>query len=244
MIGIRSMQQRRIEHEWRERRVLKFEEKRGKKKKKRNERDHNDIRYCDFITAELILFGSESLRIAFRFRGVKTPAANTLQYPSLLALFFASLLAGQYLSGPNYSPPASRKNRKNSKAPLNCVHPRLPSPSFTDFQRLFLSSRLVLSSSPSHDRSPLCACVPFYRARLEGCHPPPLLSFSSLLLLSPTGNAFEPLDIRATEQNQSFRNERRRFSRLPAFSTVWTVAACRFAPLLHSALFSAPSGTW
>lgn len=34
MIGIRSMQQRRIEHEWRERRVLKFEEKRGKKKKK------------------------------------------------------------------------------------------------------------------------------------------------------------------------------------------------------------------
>lgn len=91
MIGIRSMQQRRIEHEWRERRVLKFEEKRGKKKKKRNERDHNDIRYCDFITAELILFGSESLRIAFRFRGVKTPAANTLQYPSFLPCLRSSL---------------------------------------------------------------------------------------------------------------------------------------------------------
>lgn len=91
----------------------------------------------------MILFGSESLRIAFRFRGVKTPAANT---PNTLDPFPFFSAAGYALSSlsspgsipfrPQLFPSPSRKNRKNLKAPLNRVHvfllPRI-------FQRLFFS---------------------------------------------------------------------------------------------------------
>lgn len=114
-------------------------------------------------------------------------------FPSLLALFFASLLAGQYLSGPNYSPPPSRKNRKNSKAPLNRVHPRLPSPSFTDFQRLFLSSPRSFFVSLPRSFAPVCVYVcSVLPSASRGMSPPtslsPLAPPSSSLL--PTGKRF------------------------------------------------------
>lgn len=167
--------------------VLKFERKK-KEKRERNERNHNDIPYCDFITAELILFGSESLRIAFRFRGVKTPAANT---PNTLDPFPFFSAAGYALSSlsspgsipfrPQLFPSPSRKNRKNLKAPLNRVHvfllPRI-------FQRLFFLLSFLLSLLPPLSLRLIvrhaCTCVPFYRARLKGYHP----SFFPIFFLS------------------------------------------------------------
>lgn len=213
------------------------EKKEEKKKKKRNERGHNDIPYCDFITAQLILFGSESLRIAFRFRGVKTPAANT---PNTLDLFpFPFLSAAlpvtlSYLSSPGSipfrpqlfpSPSPSRKNRKNLKAPLNRVHvfllltdfpPPLSSPRLFA-PRLFATRVSRFTERVSRD------VTPAFRSPLF------LLSFSSRSLL--LSSAFEALEVQA---NQSFRNERRRrrFSRLRLFLSVWTVAVVVVSPLL------------
>lgn len=148
-IGIHSMRRiARTKGNWR---YWSSREKKEEKKKKRNERGHNDIPYCDFITAQLILFGSESLRIAFRFRGVKTPAANipnTLDpfpFPFLSAALPVTL---SYLSSPGSipfrpqlfpSPSPSRKNRKNLKAPLNRVHVFLL---LTDFPPPLSSPRL------------------------------------------------------------------------------------------------------
>lgn len=149
-IGIHSMRRiARTKGNWRY--WSSREKKEEKKKKRRNERGHNDIPYCDFITAQLILFGSESLRIAFRFRGVKTPAANTpntldpFPFPFLSAALPVTL---SYLSSPGSipfrpqlfpSPSPSRKNRKNLKAPLNRVHVFLL---LTDFPPPLSSPRL------------------------------------------------------------------------------------------------------
>lgn len=230
-IGIHSM--RRIARTKRTRYWSSREKKEEKKKKRRNERGHNDIPYCDFITAQLILFGSESLRIAFRFRGVKTPAANTPNtldpFPFLSAALPVTL---SYLSSPGsipfrpqlfLSPSPSRKNRKNLKAPLNRVHvfllltdfpPPLSSPRLFA-PRLFATRVSRFAERVSRDVAPAFRSLLF------------LLSFSSRSLL--LSSAFEALEVQA---NQSFRNERRRrrFSRLRLFLSVWTVVVV--SPLL------------
>lgn len=161
------------------------EKKEEKKKKRRNERGHNDIPYCDFITAQLILFGSESLRIAFRFRGVKTPAANT---PNTLDPFpFPSPFrrAAGYALLPLFSRvdtfpapiiplplPLEEKPEKLEDAIESC--PRLPSPHGFSTASFFSSSL-----RPTIVRH---ACVPFCRARLKGCHPSfPISSLSPLV---------------------------------------------------------------
>lgn len=228
-IGIHSMRRiARTKGNWRY--WSSREKKEEKKKKRRNERGHNDIPYCDFITAQLILFGSESLRIAFRFRGVKTPAANT---PNTLDPFpFPSPFrrAAGYALLPLFSRvdtfpapiiplplPLEEKPEKLEGAIESC--PRLPSPHGFSTASFFSSSL-----RPTIVRH---ACVPFCRARLKGCHPSfPISSLSRSLLLS---SAFEALEVRA---NQSFRNERRRrrFSRLRLFLSVWTVVVV--SPLL------------
>lgn len=228
-IGIHSMRRiARTKGNWRY--WSSREKKEEKKKKRRNERGHNDIPYCDFITAQLILFGSESLRIAFRFRGVKTPAANTPNtldpFPFLSAALPVTL---SYLSSPGSipfrpqlfpSPSPSRKNRKNLKAPLNRVHvfllltdfpPPLSSPRLFA-PRLFATRVSRFAERVSRD------VAPAFRSPLF------LLSFPPSFFV-----AFEALEVRA---NQSFRNERRRrrFSRLRLFLSVWTVVVV--SPLL------------
>lgn len=188
-IGIHSMRRiARTKGNWRY--WSSREKKEEKKKKRRNERGHNDIPYCDFITAQLILFGSESLRIAFRFRGVKTPAANTpntldpFPFPFLSAALplrsLTSLLPGRYLSGPNYSslPPPRGKTGKTWRR-----HWIVSTSSFSSriFHRLFL----LLVSSP-HDCSPrVCPVLP---SASQGMSPQlsDLFSFSSLSPLVPS----------------------------------------------------------
>lgn len=165
--------------------VLKFERKK-KEKRERNERNHNDIPYCDFITAELILFGSESLRIAFRFRGVKNTSCKYPQYPRpvpvLLRCRLRSLVS--LFSRVNTFPapiiplPLEEKPEKLEGTIESC--PRLP----RIFQRLFLLLSFLLSLLPPLSLRLIvrhaCTCVPFYRARLKGCHP----SFFPIFFLS------------------------------------------------------------
>lgn len=183
-IGIHSM--RRIARTKGTRYWSSREKKEEKKKKRRNERGHNDIPYCDFITAQLILFGSESLRIAFRFRGVKTPAANTPNtldpFPFLSAALPVTL---SYLSSPGSipfrpqlfpSPSPSRKNRKNLKAPLNRVHVFLL---LTDFPPPLSSPRLFAPRL-------FATRVSRFTERVSRDVTPAFLSFSSLSPLVPS----------------------------------------------------------
>lgn len=205
--------------------VLKFERKK-KEKRERNERNHNDIPYCDFITAELILFGSESLRIAFRFRGVKTPAANT---PNTLDPFPFFSAAGYALSSlsspgsipfrPQLFPSPSRKNRKNLKAPLNRVH---VSPGFSNAS--FFSSRfffLFFLLSPFVSLFATRVRVFRFTERVSRDVTPAFFRSSFFLARSLLLPFFRGTLCPGNRANQSFRNERRRrrrrFSRLRLF---------------------------
>lgn len=206
---------------------MKFERKKKKEKRERNERNHNDIPYCDFITAELILFGSESLRIAFRFRGVKTPAANTPNTLDPFLFFFAAGYALSSLSSPGsipfrpqLFPSPSRKNRKNLKAPLNRVHvfllPRI-------FQRLFLLLSFLLPPLPPLFVSLFATRVRVFRftERVSRDVTPAFFRSSFFLARSLLLPFFRGTLCPGNRANQSFRNERRRrrrrFSRLRLF---------------------------
>lgn len=191
--------------------VLKFERKK-KEKRERNERNHNDIPYCDFITAELILFGSESLRIAFRFRGVKNTSCKYPQYPRpvpvLLRCRLRSLVS--LFSRVNTFPapiiplPLEEKPEKLEGAIESC--PRLPSP--PDFPTPLFSSLVSSFSSssslPSSHCSPrvyVCSVLP---SASQGISPQlfsDLLSFSLVPFFFPS---FEALCVRATEQTSHF----------------------------------------
>lgn len=234
-IGIHSMRRiARTKGNWRY--WSSREKKEEKKKKRRNERGHNDIPYCDFITAQLILFGSESLRIAFRFRGVKTPAANTpntldpFPFPFLSAALPVTL---SYLSSPGSipfrpqlfpSPSPSRKNRKNLKAPLNRVHVFLL---LTDFPPPLSSPRLF---APRLFATRVSRFTERVSRDVTPAFPSPLF----LLSFPPSFFGFRGTRGPGNRANQlrSFRNERRRrrLSRLRLFLSVWTVVVV--SPLL------------
>lgn len=157
----------------------------------------------------MILFGSESLRIAFRFRGVKNTSCKYPQYPRpvpvLLRCRLRSLVS--LFSRVNTFPapiiplPLEEKPEKLEGTIESC--PRLP----RIFQRLFLLLSFLLSLLPPLSLRLIvrhaCTCVPFYRARLKGCHP----SFFPIFFLSrsfPSSSLLSRHSVRATEQTSHF----------------------------------------
>lgn len=159
-------------------------------------------------TAALIRFGSESLRIAFRFAARKTLAANTRldPFPFSAALLTRLLFLSRVDTFPAPIIPYP-DHRKNSKAPLNRVHlstsvvPPRPCP----FTVCRSASRFTVVSRD---------VAPASRSLLLGRPIPGRISFS------PPGERFQPTHStprRASKRaaTQSFRT-RRLFSVTPS----------------------------
>lgn len=98
--------------------------------------------------------------------------------------------------------PLEEKPEKLEGAIESC--PRLPSP--PDFPTPLLLSFLLSLLPPFSLRLIVrhaCTCVPFYRARLKGCHP----SFFPIFFLSrsfPSSSLLSRHSVRATEQTSHF----------------------------------------
>lgn len=130
------------------------------------------------------------------------PSTRSRSSPLPVTLSRLSLLPGQYLSGPNYSPPPRGKTGKTWRHHwiVSTSPPDFPTPLSSPLVSSFSSS----SSLPSSHCSPrvyVCSVLP---SASQGMSPQlfsDLLSFSLVPFFFPS---FEALCVRATEQTSHF----------------------------------------